>query len=135
MVALGNASRAVLRRSSRGEAPLSTTQNTPAALRCRAGGSHDLVDERAERFDAGAGCAVADSHDRAGGEVGGGAATLRGTVEYAGDGVMAIFGAPVALEDYAFRGCLAALNIQRRRSGSPSKSKTATVWRCGRGWV
>ena len=35
-----------------------------------------------------------------------------GTVEYAGDGVMAIFGAPVALEDHAFRGCLAALAIQ-----------------------
>jgi class 3 adenylate cyclase len=36
-----------------------------------------------------------------------------GTVEYAGDGVMAIFGAPVALEDHAFRGCLAALAIQQ----------------------
>ena len=34
-----------------------------------------------------------------------------GTVEYTGDGVMAIFGAPVALEDHAFRGCLAALAI------------------------
>lgn len=36
-----------------------------------------------------------------------------GTVEYNGDGVMALFGAPVALEDHAFRGCLAALAIQR----------------------
>ena len=36
-----------------------------------------------------------------------------GTVEYTGDGVMAIFGAPVALEDHAFRGCLAALGIQQ----------------------
>ena len=35
-----------------------------------------------------------------------------GTVEYTGDGVMAIFGAPVALEDHAFRACLAALTIQ-----------------------
>ena len=35
-----------------------------------------------------------------------------GTVEYHGDGVMAIFGAPVALEDHAFRGCLAAMAIQ-----------------------
>jgi class 3 adenylate cyclase len=35
-----------------------------------------------------------------------------GTVEYHGDGVMAIFGAPVALEDHAFRACLAALAIQ-----------------------
>ena len=35
-----------------------------------------------------------------------------GTVQYTGDGVMALFGAPVALEDHAFRGCLAALGIQ-----------------------
>src|SRR5262245_14591899 len=35
-----------------------------------------------------------------------------GNVEYNGDGVMALFGAPVALEDHAFRGCLAALAIQ-----------------------
>ena len=36
-----------------------------------------------------------------------------GTVEYTGDGVMAVFGAPVALEDNAFRACLAALDIQQ----------------------
>ncbi|HEX4587063.1 MAG TPA: adenylate/guanylate cyclase domain-containing protein [Mycobacterium sp.] len=43
------------------------------------------------------------------------AAILRrygGTVEYNGDGVMAIFGAPAALEDHAFRACMAALAIQ-----------------------
>lgn len=37
-----------------------------------------------------------------------------GTVEYNGDGVMALFGAPVALEDHAFRACLAALGIQEQ---------------------
>ena len=40
-----------------------------------------------------------------------------GTVEYTGDGVMATFGAPVALEDHAFRGCLAALAIQEEAKG------------------
>jgi class 3 adenylate cyclase len=35
-----------------------------------------------------------------------------GTVEFTGDGVMALFGAPIALEDHAYRGCLAALAIQ-----------------------
>lgn len=40
-----------------------------------------------------------------------------GTVEYTGDGVMALFGAPVALEDHALRGCLAALAIQDEAAG------------------
>lgn len=35
-----------------------------------------------------------------------------GTVEYTGDGVMVLFGAPVAMEDHAFRACLAAMAIQ-----------------------
>jgi class 3 adenylate cyclase len=47
------------------------------------------------------------------------AAVLRrygGTVEYTGDGVMALFGAPIALEDHAFRACVAALAIQDETS-------------------
>jgi adenylate cyclase len=36
-----------------------------------------------------------------------------GTVgSFTGDGIMAVFGAPTALEDRAFRACLAALGIQ-----------------------
>src|SRR6478672_8572689 len=35
-----------------------------------------------------------------------------GTVEYNGDGVMAVFGAPITLEDHAFRACLTAMAVQ-----------------------
>ena len=32
--------------------------------------------------------------------------------QFTGDGIMAVFGAPAALEDHAIRSCIAALGIQ-----------------------
>ena len=58
-----------------------------------------------------------------------------GTVEFTGDGVMAMFGAPVALEDHAFRACLAALAIQEEAKRLAVEVNATTGWSCGCGWA
>nr|WP_024441114.1 adenylate/guanylate cyclase domain-containing protein [Mycobacterium sp. UM_WGJ] len=37
--------------------------------------------------------------------------------QWTGDGIMAVFGAPIALEDHAVRACLAALELQQEAAG------------------
>ena len=51
-----------------------------------------------------------------------------GTVDkFTGDGIMAVFGAPVSLEDHAVRACLAALGVQE-------EAKRLAVGVHDRGW-
>ena len=55
--------------------------------------------------------------------------------QWTGDGIMAVFGAPVALEDHAVRGCLAALGLQEeakpacRRCASARRYRSAVAGR------
>ena len=47
--------------------------------------------------------------------------------KFTGDGIMAVFGAPVALEDHAVRACLAALGVQEEAKRLAVEVQSATV--------
>jgi class 3 adenylate cyclase len=56
--------------------------------------------------------------------------------QFTGDGIMAVSGAPITLEDHAVRACLAALGIQeeakRLATGVQDRDGTSTMSRCAR---
>jgi adenylate cyclase len=53
--------------------------------------------------------------------------------QWTGDGIMAVFGAPVALEDHAVRACLAALGIQQEAKRLAVAVQEREVWTSGCG--
>ena len=116
---------------------------TPAAIRSRHQTSHAEFKQVTVLF-----ADVVGSMDMAGGGRGRlreimaglvdhGAAVVQqygGTMDkFTGDGLMAVFGAPAALEDHALRACLAALDMQRRNDW-PMKFDAVTVSNCSYGW-
>ena len=68
---------------------------------------------------------MTDLFARSGDIVGRSGGTLN---SYTGDGIMALFGAPTALEDHAFRACVAALDLQRAAEQLGAKCCGATAW-------
>ena len=58
-----------------------------------------------------------------------------GTVEFTGDGVMAVFGARWRWRITLFGGALPRWPSRRRPTSSRPKCSAATAWRCGCGWA